>query len=230
LKAAEKTYEEATASVQEATKLTTNQATVDQRELDMLNKIVDLVHSLNGRGCDSSEKGASCAEILKKCPGIASGVYTIAPAGQTAQKLFCDMKSDGGGWTLIYKTDKSNANDRTTGETNVAALQDADLNAVAKVSDAFGNALGKEFRISGAGRTMFIRSQENLPIFRTTDAAEIAGQWNKPRDQQLVGLANFRYSSSDSWSSGNTILHGAHSPCFNIDGNWANLHFCFNRW
>jgi len=90
-KAAQKKMEEATAAVQVTTKETTAQSATNERELDMLDKIQDMVHRLNGRGCDSNEQGASCAEILKKCPGISSGAYTIAPAGQTPKKLYCDM-------------------------------------------------------------------------------------------------------------------------------------------
>ena len=89
--AAQKKMEEATAAVQVTTKESTAQSSTNQKELDMLDKIQDMVHMLNGRGCDGNEQGASCAEILKKCPGISSGAYTIAPAGQTPKKLYCDM-------------------------------------------------------------------------------------------------------------------------------------------
>ena len=44
----------------------------------------------------------NCA-TLKKSGELRSGVYTINPDGGSPFKVFCDMVTDGGGWTLIQR-------------------------------------------------------------------------------------------------------------------------------
>jgi hypothetical protein len=52
-----------------------------------------------GANCETPPQ--SCREILARAPASNDGLYTVYPGGAPTQ-VFCDMHTDGGGWTSVF--------------------------------------------------------------------------------------------------------------------------------
>uniref|UniRef100_A0A1A8ARK9 Angiopoietin 1 n=1 Tax=Nothobranchius furzeri TaxID=105023 RepID=A0A1A8ARK9_NOTFU len=90
----------------------TGNSTVLQRQqqetMDMVHNLLhicskeDAVHPNRSKAEDHEQKFGDCADLYRA--GFhTNGVYTVQMTSQDPRKVFCDMETAGGGWTLIQR-------------------------------------------------------------------------------------------------------------------------------
>jgi hypothetical protein len=103
-----------------------------------------------------------CKDIKAASPGAASGVYTLSLEGAQF-KAYCEMASDGGGWTLVGRGAPSAVGSwtATTGDYNLPATPSPTSASSFKFSDATINAMPKS-----AYKVMTTGGYNNLRYFK----------------------------------------------------------------
>ncbi|CAK0764289.1 exported hypothetical protein [Gammaproteobacteria bacterium] len=88
---------------------------------------------------------ASCRAINESLPNTQSGVYTIDPDGVgpiAPFQVYCDMDSDGGGWTLVAKLFELTMSIDAVGIDNLLTNAQPNAGEESKLADVTINALG----------------------------------------------------------------------------------------
>ena len=81
-------------------------------------------HHLGGSslGLSIENPALNCKDLKNKRPSVASGVYWIDPDGGyhgNAFEAYCDQKTDGGGWTLVWSYTFTDYSSFTSGKNAV---------------------------------------------------------------------------------------------------------------
>ena len=99
---AQEDFDKATAAATTADKDESNSNMQRQKELDMIDTMVAMIHALNGKGLGNS--AAAPVVDIAELAGRPSGFYFVKPKNEAAAvKMYVDNDRNGGGWVLVAR-------------------------------------------------------------------------------------------------------------------------------
>lgn len=210
------------------------------------------VFALVGSGAVSGEEsislGTSCKDILDNGYSSGDGTYTIDPSGSSIS-VYCDMTTDGGGWTLVVRA-LAGSQAHNTGSA-VGTLSSPTQGTIAKLSNAMIIDIGKSVHSIYENRFLFDSFSDTYyhqwnngyaadfsnqrPIdgnpFEQTRKTSYGGSWSNEAVAYSVGCSG-GYSPFSANSQCRTIWYypyGCHSgfgiraDCSNRIENWDGI-------
>lgn len=158
----------------------------------------------------------SCADVLASNPAAGSGIYSLEPVPGIVQSVYCDMTTDGGGWTLVasslqtvddaliaYHTDLTTLSPSGVNNGVWGGLRDQFLpSGYSDIRFACSQVAGGSFRVD----LSFYNTQWYVEMTAGTDQQscfnENGGLGQDPPPARTDNLTGVTLSAGDQWNEG----------------------------